>query len=188
VGIILFVSPVINKKEAFGKLSKRNGLFRKYKIEKVELLHLPAWLFSIWLELKNQNQVHETVFIDAIEGHIAFLKDVQMSPNPPKNIRLPNFKINPDQAQQLVRDEFHRLLMQKNLKNKANASIKSMQLQNKIYYPYWIGYFRKKGAWDFKVIDGVSGELQGLKMKSVFINLLFHTSWASITGESSDEK
>jgi len=50
--------------------------------------------------------------------------------------------------------------------------VKSIQFDKKIHYPYWIGYFHRKGALDFEVVDGISGERQGAKMRPIFVNVL----------------
>jgi hypothetical protein len=55
---------------------------------------------------------------------------------------------------------------------KVNAVVSSIRFERKIYYPYWIGYFNRKGALDFEVIDGLNAERQGAKMRPVFVNLL----------------
>ena len=39
----------------------------------------------------------------------------------------------------------------------------------KVHYPFWVGYFEKRGSYDFKALDAVSGEAQGVKMRKVFL-------------------
>jgi hypothetical protein len=41
----------------------------------------------------------------------------------------------------------------------------------KIYYPFWVGYFKKKKGYDFKALDAVSGEIQGVRMRRVFMRV-----------------
>jgi len=34
---------------------------------------------------------------------------------------------------------------------------------------FWIGYILKKKGYDFRACDGISGEIQGIKMRKVFL-------------------
>ena len=41
-----------------------------------------------------------------------------------------------------------------------------------IILPLFMGYFKKKKGYDFKALDAVSGEIQGVRMRRVFMRVL----------------
>ena len=51
----------------------------------------------------------------------------------------------------------------------ALASVQEISEPERVHYPFWVAYFKKRGAYDFKALDAVSGEIQGVKMRKVFL-------------------
>jgi hypothetical protein len=68
------------------------------------------------------------------------------------------------------------LLLKNNLKNSNTSGITDLSTGVPVYYPYWIGYYKRKKGYDFEVIDAVGGGKQGIKMKPVFIDLILQTT------------
>jgi hypothetical protein len=53
--------------------------------------------------------------------------------------------------------------------NKRTVSIQEISAPERIHYPFWVAYFKRRGSYDFKALDAVSGEVQGVKMRKVFL-------------------
>jgi hypothetical protein len=59
--------------------------------------------------------------------------------------------------------------MEFQLKHKHAKEVKEIIDMKKIFYPFWIGYFNRKDIFDFKAVDAVSGQAQGIKMRKIFL-------------------
>ena len=163
----------IDEEKAKIRLAKNpRPLTRKRQIIKTELLYLPCYIFTIGIETLNKGESSEQVCVDAIQGQFAYFKGANFIESQPGSSRSYDFEIFQNEAETIALNEYKRHLLKHSLKKKVHITVKSIQFDKKIYYPYWIGYFRRKGALDFDVIDGLSAERQGVKMRPVFINLL----------------
>lgn len=169
----LFVIPEVDESKAAIYLAQRpRPLARKRKILKVELLYVPCYVFKIKVESRAGIQATEQVCVDGIQGQFAFFKGASISESCQRRCRKFDFIIPLSEAEMMALEEYKRHQLKLNLKHKTVTAISSIDLDQKIYYPYWIGYFRRKQALDFEVIDGISAAKQGVKMRSLFINLL----------------
>ena len=170
---MVFVVSRVEKSRALTQLTKKpQPLSRRRNIIKVELLYLPSYLFTITIVSSNRGTSSEQVCIDGIQGQFAFFKDADFVKEPPDKSRIYNFVISQNDAEKIALEDYKRQLLKHSLKKKVTVMVKSIQFESKIHYPYWIGYFHRKGALDFEVIDGLSAERQGVKMKPIFVNLL----------------
>jgi hypothetical protein len=52
---------------------------------------------------------------------------------------------------------------------KTPAELREVSKGEKIHYPFWICYYKKKNKYNFEVIDGINGKMQGIQMNPVFI-------------------
>ena len=169
----MFVTQKINRTQAQIRLAKNPRPFTKRRdIIKVELIYLPSYLFSISIKSSQHDLVIEEICVDAIAGEFAFFKRTELTTYPILPSRKYEFIISESEAEVAALDQYKKFILKQNLKAKSRNEIQSTVLNKKIYYPFWIGYFYRKGALDFEVLDGVSGILQGAKMRPVFINLL----------------
>ena len=91
---------------------------------------------------------------------------------PLEKSRVYDFKISQQEAEKFALEDYKRELLKHSLKKKVDVTVKSIQFDKEIHYPYWIGYFFRRGALDFEVVDGISAERQGAKMRPIFVNLL----------------
>ena len=103
---------------------------------------------------------------------LLFFNDLPLHDLEEINFKTIDFLIQPSEATDKGKEHIRRFLLQQSLKQKYRAELQNINLDNEIYYPFWIGYFYRKGALDFDVIDGVSGEKQGVTMRPVFIKFL----------------
>ena len=177
----MYVTPEISEKEARNILSRRKSLLsrimRKKHIipRKTELIHLPFYLFEITLESKLKAQ-NLNISLDGLLGNtIFFIGDNMKYKTEPKN-PICQFILSSPDAQSIAQEEFRWILLEQGLRSKKALSIRSISEAKKIFYPFWVGYFRKGGTYDFKALDGVSGEIQGVKMRKVFMKAFRHLS------------
>jgi hypothetical protein len=72
-------------------------------------------------------------------------------------------------ARETAVQEYRWLLLEHGLRNKRAVSIQEISEAERVHYPFWVAYFKKRGSYDFKALDAVSGEAQGVKMRRVFL-------------------
>lgn len=169
----MFIAPQINKSSALTHLAKRpRPLSRNRKIIKAELLYLPCYIFTVEIESTKKGISSEQVCIDGIQGQFAFFKGGKFMKKPLEKSRVYDFKISQQEAEKVALEDYKRELLKHSLKKKVDVTVKSIRFDKEIHYPYWIGYFIRKGALDFEVVDGISAERQGAKMRPIFVNLL----------------
>jgi hypothetical protein len=80
-----------------------------------------------------------------------------------------DFVQNATVARETATEEYRWLLLEHGLRNKTAVSIEKISEAERVYYPFWVAYFKRRGSYDFKALDAVSGEIQGIKMRKVFL-------------------
>ncbi len=169
----MYVRPLIAQEQAQVLLAKPpRPLARKRKIVKAELFYLPCYLFNAKVDKRDGSSNSGQICVDAIKGSFAFFLGVEFDGLPIEPYRTSGFLLSVDSARQLGLDGYRRHLLLQSLKRREQASLHSFQFDKEIYYPYWIGYFRRKSRLDFEVVDALSGQRQGVKMREVFIAAL----------------
>jgi hypothetical protein len=169
----MFIIPQIEKTLALVHLAKQpRPLTRKRKILKAELLYLPFYIFTIHVESTKKGTSSEQVCIDGIQGQFAFFKGGNFVKKNPAKSRVYDFIISQNEAEKSALEDYKRELLKQSLRKKVDATVKTIQFDKEIFYPYWIGYFHRKGALDFEAIDAISTERQGAKMRPIFVNVL----------------
>ena len=169
----MFIASIIEKYQAEDLLSKTNGLWpARRKMIKVELFYLPLYLFTIKLEDNKGRQYSDMISVDGIKGEFAFFRESDYEQATAEIINKIDFKLTVTMACDIAMQEYKRFLFRNNLKNRNFAKIVSTSQGVQVYYPYWMGYFKHKSAYDFDVIDAVGGSKQGIKMRPVFIDLI----------------
>lgn len=169
----MFVVPRIEEQRAWILLSKSpRPLTRKRKIIQVELYYLPNYVFNVEMENRKAKVNSMKICVDGIEGHFAYYDETELTEKPDTRGKSADFKISVDEAEKLGKDEFHRMVLRQSLKKRDEITIRSITFDKNVFYPYWIGYFRRKGAYDFESIDALSGQRQGVKMKPVIMRAI----------------
>ena len=169
----MFIIPKIEKTLALVHLAKQpRPLTRKRKIIKAEILYLPCYIFTVQIESTKKGTSSEQVCIDGIQGQFAFFKGGKFVNKIPAESRVYDFKISQNEAKKRALDDYKRELLKQSLRKKVDVMVKTLQFDKKIHYPFWIGYFHRKGALDFEAIDAISAERQGAKMRPIFVNVL----------------
>jgi hypothetical protein len=173
----MILAPVLNKLHAESILSKRKRFWISGKKPvKIELINLPVYLFNFILEDKNGKAASDKISVDGIKGEFAFFRDDKFEESENDILPCPEFILSADEALAIAIRDYKRILFRNNLKTGGNAKITSVSHGQKIYYPFWIGYFRTSSGFDFKALDALDGTLQGPKMNPVFSNLIIKKS------------
>ncbi len=171
----MFVIPRIEEQRAHVLLSKPpRPLARSRKILKIDLYYLPNYIFKVELEDRKEKVNSMKICVDGIEGHFAYYDETDLTKEPALSGKSADFVISTDEALKLGADEFHRMVLRQSLKKRDEINIRSITFEKNVFYPYWIGYFKRKSAYDFEAIDALSGQRQGAKMKPVIIRALLN--------------
>lgn len=163
--------PQIEKNTAVEVLEKRENIFqRKKNICRSDLIYLPYYLFSFNIYLADGKVESSFVCVDLIGGECAYLKDRKEIAHENKTAEF-NSAITENEAAEKARKFIINEILHKK-KKYLNFLTMEIKLETVFEYPYWIGYFQKKDGIDFNVIDGITGQKQGPKMKTIFIKFL----------------
>lgn len=173
----MLITPIIEKQKAEELLSQTNALWpARRKIIKAELIYMPLYLFTIKLEDKKGRQYHEMVSVDGIKGEFAFFRETGYEQPTIEILNKYCCKLTELTARRIASGEYQRFLLKNNLKNSNTSEIIHFSQGVRVFYPYWIGYLKRKNGYDFEVIDAVGGGKQGIKMRPVFIDLILQTT------------
>lgn len=167
-----FVQPVISEGQAREIFSqKRNTLLRKKgEIVRIELINFPYYIFEITAESR-RGEKKNYVSVDGIRGTFSFLdfKNVIFLDEGKKSFY---FEIEEREAKEIARTEYKGEILKSGLIEKNPAELKEISKGEKIYYPFWVCYYKKRNRFNFEAIDGISGKKQGVQMNPVFIQAL----------------
>ena len=146
--------------------------------EKLEVLYLPFFLFDIAVEKETREKgrgfsgrQNVTLTVDGLLGHAVLFAenawDVENDPKP--HVRVCEFALTSSHAADVALEQYKGVLLEYGLRTRSHAQSAEISEGRKIYYPFWVAYFKKKKGYDFKALDGVSGEIQGVRMRRVFM-------------------
>lgn len=107
--------------------------------------------------------------VDAILGASVFFVGDNLVRKAGRDGAVCDFIQSASAARDTVLQEYRWLLLEHGLRNKRTASVEEISEPEKVHYPFWIAHFKKRGFYDFKALDAVSGEIQGVKMRKVFL-------------------
>ena len=173
----MFITSVVSRAQAENLLTKPKGfLSPRREMVKIELIYLPVYLFALKLEDKKGRHLAERISVDGIKGEFAFIKEIHYDSSPPDTKNKFDFRLTEEEAREIANREYQRILFKDNLKTRNDVKITGFGRGEKIFYPYWAGYFKRKNAYDFNLIDAVDGGKQGMKMRPVFMDLLLQSS------------
>jgi len=185
------IKPKISEQQAVNIFSTRKScvplmtkLFSRKNLispERLEVLYLPFYLFDVVVEKEGkgrkntqENQQRVTLSVDGLLGHAVLyaedVMDAEEDPDTPTPIC--DFEISSSDAAKIALDQFKGILLEHGLRTRSHPDAREISEGKKIFYPFWIGYFKKKKGYDFKAIDAVSGEIQGVRMRRLFIKAL----------------
>jgi hypothetical protein len=172
----MFIPAIIERLKAEELLCHTNGIWpAKRKMMKVELLYLPMYIFNIKLEDRKGRQNQDMVSVDGIKGEFSFFMETDYEDQIKEKRDILSWNLTETMAREIGMKEDQRFLLKNNLRNSNTNVIMSFSHGVQVYYPYWMGYFKRRKGFDFEVIDAVGGDKQGVKMRPVFIDLILHS-------------
>jgi hypothetical protein len=187
----MFIEPKISRQQAENLfVIKKSSLSLIFKLfsgksqispERMEVLYLPFYLFDVLVEKEEKgqkntapSQQHVTLSVDGLLGHAVLYAedalDIEKDPKTPTPSC--DFEISSSTAAKMALSQYKGILLEHGLRTRSHPRAEEISEGRKIYYPFWVGYFKKKRGYDFKALDAVSGEIQGVRMRRVFINAL----------------
>jgi hypothetical protein len=172
----MYVKPEISEEKAREILTHRKSflsfkfLKKPLKLKRVELIYLPFYLFDMKLSIDKK----VTIATDGLLGYsVLFVKDELKFKGSTKH-PVCDFVLPASEAQEIALKEYKTILLEQGLRSRKTVTVETISEGSKIYYPFWIGYFRKGKAYEFKALDALSGQIQGIKMRKVFLKALRH--------------
>jgi hypothetical protein len=170
------ISPSYNKEQATASLSAPATSFparlwsKPRRPTRVELVYLPYYFFDI--ELAQDDGIQTVgIAVDGILGAtVFFIGDTLVRVRDSVcDSAVCEFAQPPSAARETALHEYRWLMLEHGLRNKRAVSVEEISEPERVHYPFWVAYFKKRGSYDFKALDAVSGEIQGIKMRKVFL-------------------
>jgi predicted small metal-binding protein len=135
---------------------------------RTELLYLPYYCFEIELLGSAENQT-VNVAVDGLAGDVVFFVTTDLDIATIGGQQICDFEQTADKAREVALDQYKHMLLEHGLRNKTSTTVQNISKAREMLYPFWVAYFQKGDAYDFKAVDGVSGEVQGIRMRKVFL-------------------
>lgn len=177
-----FVQPKVSPEDAKKILVKRPklSLRRRRDMRKMELLYLPYYLYRA--VISQGGEQHEVlVCTDGISCGFSFFDTRQTAFCDEASGEVFDFVVSAEESRRTCLDNLRWHLLRQGLRLKVRATVGEIRDAGKIYYPYWLAYFKGDGGYDFRIADAVTGEIQGVRMRRT---LLAAFSQARATGEA----
>ncbi len=149
-------------------------MFRKpASLKRVETVLIPYLSFDLIVD-RDGNEQQLRIAIDALVGNTTFfVADSHQFDSLESPVGC-EFVLNSKEAKDAAVKEYKGQLLEYGLRNKKAAVVRTMKEAKRFYYPFWVGYFQKKSGYDFQILDAVSGEMQGMKMRKVLLSAFRH--------------
>jgi hypothetical protein len=172
----MYIRPVITTAQArsiFTRKKWRNPLsfFRRARFKRAELFYVPLHLFEILIQAEKKSW-SMVICCDAIMGETAIFQgqDHQHSEQAQGTVCKPT--LTSEQVEEQVRKYGRALILDQAMGYGKKGSLQDVKFVETIFYPYWVGYFEKSGRYNFRVADGITGQLQGPKLRHLFLQAL----------------
>ncbi|NOY77344.1 MAG: hypothetical protein GXO76_05685 [Calditrichaeota bacterium] len=171
--IVKTVRPLIEKNEAEQKLTPKQRFFfrRKKRLQKIERVDLPYFWVRVETEFKQKKEAL-AVAVDALEGIAVFPKEefVQFEE---KELAHPiPFQLTEKGVETAVFEAVKDFSIQVGIREKLPLKIGKILSIERVYYPFWMAYYSTPKGFTFTALDAVSGAVQGVKMRQVFVKML----------------
>jgi hypothetical protein len=167
-----YIKPGVARHRAHEILCSPPGILKKKKnIIKIELFYLPSYIVEV--QVNTQKEIkRQSLCIDAVLGSFAFFELSEITTTPPDSFSSCPFYLEKSEIEKNAVTEYRRHLLLTGLKMRYRFQVEKIISTRPVYYPFWIGYFKRKGKIDFDVVDAVGGEHQGAAMRPVFMKAL----------------
>lgn len=141
---------------------------KSIRLTRVELVYLPYYFFDITLSHDDGTQLVGVAVDGVVAASLFFVGDTLVR-TPGCDGTVCDFAQSASTARETAIDEYRWVLLEHGLRNKRAVSIQEVSEPERVLYPFWVGYFKKGNSYDFRALDAVSGEIQGVKMRKVFL-------------------
>jgi len=187
----MFITPKIPRQQAENIFAGRKSSFpligtlfagkNPSTPEKTEILYMPFYLFDVLLEPDKNvpansrtNRQWITLSVDGLLGHtVLYATDVSDGEADLKSSALfCDFEISASAASKMALEQYKGILLEHGLRTRSSPHAKEISEGKRIFYPFWIAYVKTKRGYDFKALDAVSGEIQGIRMRRLFMKAL----------------
>ncbi len=186
----MFVKPKISRQSAVRIFSAKRSFFplaaklvsrkNSQSLERLEIVYLPFYVFEVLVEKGNKrkeggflSRQNVSLSVDGLLGHAVMYADASLEIEKELVTRTCDFELLPSAAEKIAMEQYKGILLEHGLRTRSLPYAKEISEGKKIFYPFWIGYYKnKRGYYDFKALDAVSGDIQGIKMRRVFIKAL----------------
>ena len=148
---------------------RRRPFNRKKKIVKVEANYLPCYLFELRFKSRRGVKTLE-VICDLLKGKVRRIEWPQ--PLSSSSLNSPQNVLDEEEALEKVKEQVRWFSFRFGLRIQKKYSLESVNLLGKIGYPFWVVYYKKNGAYNFFVYDGLSGKKEDYFAKDIFFELL----------------
>ncbi|NIM91322.1 MAG: hypothetical protein GTO17_10290 [Candidatus Aminicenantes bacterium] len=161
------IYPQIDESKVRAVFRKR-PFSRKNKIVKVEANYLPCYLFE--LRFKGRKGIKTLVIIcDGLKGKVRRIEWPQLLSS--SSLDSPATVLDEVEALEKVKEQVRWITFRFGLKINKKYSLEAVHPLGKIGYPFWIVYYKRNGAYNFLVHDGLSGKKENHFAKDIFMEL-----------------
>lgn len=156
----------------------RLSVIRKKRKEiRAELVYFPHYLFGISVAVGGGTK-EVSVACDGVSGNLAFLEMENLDFVDEADAHRLDFRIGREDAREKVLDEYQWILVKRGFHSKNPPQLEAVTETRRFYYPYWVAYYRRRGALDFRAVDAISCAPLGIRMRRAFL-----TAFAGTTHE-----
>lgn len=168
---MMFAKPVVPQDAALERFAKRGGLLfalSRPEPERIELIYFPYYLFELLLLVKGGKQ---SVFVaaDGVLGDLVFMEMETLEFAAQADAPRFDFHLDMEKARAKVLDEYQWILVKHGFHRKSPPKLKAVTDTKRLYYPYWVAYYKRRKGYDFKAVDAVSCRPVGIPMRRAFL-------------------
>lgn len=164
-----YVKPVISREAAQTILTERKWFqVKKRRLKRIELVYLPHYFFHLVITLKS-GEKEVIASTDTLLGAFALADSQVLEYEEATSGEKFTAQITRTEAEKICLDEYRKMLLGYGLRQKEFVGLKEIKAVEEIMYPFWVAYFQIGEKYDFNAVDAVSGKLQGIKMRKVFL-------------------
>jgi hypothetical protein len=163
--------PKISLEEARGILGKRGklSLRRRREMKKVELVYLPYFIHRVAVS-QGEEEYEIVVCTDGIAASFSFFNPEHSTFGEVASGEIFDFIVPLEDAERACLENLRWHLVRQGLRLKVKASIKEIRETRRMHYPYWVAYFKGASGYQFRAADAVTGQIQGVRTRSTFLN------------------
>ncbi|MBN2090374.1 hypothetical protein JW964_12245, partial [candidate division KSB1 bacterium] len=179
---IYYTPPLVSEFSASEILKppKKWWYVRKKILKRIELVFMPFYYFELVTESSKLGIQRVNMVVDGISGIFSLIDPLDLTLESSLHTPVFQFQINLQQAHQICLNEYKRVLLNYSLKRHVVIEIKEILIQEKLFYPFWVGYLIIGKKYDFQTIDAVGGKFQGVKMRMAFLSAFNQRKISSI--------